>query len=82
MTKFNQITWILVIMASVACSERNKMNTLYDINVDTINGKSILMDEYKGKAILIVNTASRCGFTSQYEGLQTIYEKYKIRLLF
>ena len=77
MIKLNQIVWILVIMASVACSERNKMNTLYDINVDTINGKSILMDEYKGKTILIVNTASRCGFTGQYEGLQTIYEKYK-----
>jgi len=77
MIKLNQIAWILVIMASVACSERNKMNTLYDINVDTINGKSILMDEYKGKTILIVNTASRCGFTGQYEGLQTIYDKYK-----
>ena len=77
MIKLNQIAWILVIMASVACSERNKMNTLYHINVDTINGKSILMDEYKGKTILIVNTASRCGFTGQYEGLQTIYEKYK-----
>ena len=77
MIKLSQIVWILVIMASVACSERNKMNTLYDINVDTINGKSILMDEYKGKTILIVNTASRCGFTGQYEGLQTIYEKYK-----
>ena len=48
MIKLNQIAWILVIMASVACSERNKMNTLYHINVDTINGKSILMDEYKG----------------------------------
>ena len=64
MTKLKQISCILVIMASVACSERNKMNTLYDINVDTINGKSILMDEYKGKTILIVNTASCLLYTS------------------
>ncbi|WP_164967627.1 glutathione peroxidase [Arcobacter sp. CECT 8985] len=51
--------------------------SIYDFNVKTIDGKTISMSEYKHKVLLIVNVASKCGFTSQYEGLEKLYEKYK-----
>lgn len=49
---------------------------IYDIKADTIDGKTISMDEYKGKKMLIVNTASKCGFTPQYKDLQKLHEEY------
>ena len=49
---------------------------IYDIQVERIDGKIILLEQYRGKALLIVNTASRCGFTSQYDGLQKLYDTY------
>ena len=72
-------TWICTVlfMTAVACSERSNMTSLYDISVQPIQGESISLNEYRGKTLLIVNTASRCGFTGQYEGLQTLYEKYQ-----
>ena len=53
------------------------MKNIHDIEVQTIDGKNIKLDEYKGKTLLIVNTASKCGFTGQYDGLQKLYETYK-----
>ncbi|NNJ33343.1 glutathione peroxidase [Lacrimispora amygdalina] len=50
---------------------------IYDYKVKDINGNEISMSEYKGKVLLIVNTATGCGFTPQYEGLQKLYDKYK-----
>lgn len=49
----------------------------YDFTVNSITGKDISMSEYKDKVVLIVNVASKCGFTSQYEGLQELYKKYE-----
>ena len=62
--------------------EENSMKTaqgksIYDFSAKTINGKEKSLGEFKGKALLIVNTASRCGFTPQYEGLQKLYERYQ-----
>jgi len=49
----------------------------FDLNIKSINDKVINLNEYKGKVVLLVNVASKCGFTKQYSGLQTLYEKYK-----
>lgn len=51
--------------------------TLYDYQATLNNGQEVKFEEYKNKVLLIVNTASKCGFTPQYEGLQSIYTKYK-----
>jgi glutathione peroxidase len=51
----------------------------YDIDLVAIDGKQRKMDVYRGKTLLIVNVASQCGFTPQYEGLQALYDKFKDR---
>jgi glutathione peroxidase len=53
--------------------------SIYDFQVKRIDGSDVSLSEYKGKALLIVNTASECGYTPQYEGLETLYQQYKSR---
>ena len=49
----------------------------YQFKAKSLQGKEISMEEYRGKAVIVVNTASKCGLTPQYEGLETLYKKYK-----
>ncbi|MFO3716566.1 glutathione peroxidase [Anaerococcus cruorum] len=53
------------------------MTTIYDFIVKDNQGNDVSLDKYKGKVLLIVNTATECGFTPQYDGLEEIYKKYK-----
>jgi len=52
-------------------------NNFYDFNAKKLNGEELSMETYKGKTILVVNTASKCGLTPQFEGLEKLYQKYK-----
>jgi glutathione peroxidase len=65
---------LLSLVVSVAMS-------IYDFKVPALDGGTIDMSKYKGKKIMIVNTASKCGNTPQYEGLQQLHEKYKKNLV-
>ena len=71
----------LILILLINCEAKNSMdtniNTIYDFEVKDIRGKTISLSQYKGKVMLIVNTASKCGFTPQYGGLEKLYNKYK-----
>lgn len=69
----------LILISFVACKAQNKtdMKTIYDYKVEDIYGEEFNFADLKGKKILIVNTASECGFTPQFEGLEELYQKYK-----
>lgn len=62
-------------------SDADIPKSIYDFNVQALDGGTIDFSAFKGKKILIVNTASKCGNTPQYEGLERLYEKYKDRLV-
>ncbi len=51
--------------------------SIYDFECETIDGKAQPLSKFKGKVLLIVNTASKCGFTPQYDGLEALYKKHK-----
>ncbi|MBJ7880004.1 glutathione peroxidase [Gelidibacter salicanalis] len=57
------------------------MASFYDLQINNLNGKPIDFNTFKGKHILIVNVASKCGFTPQYKDLQTLHERYKDQLV-
>lgn len=75
MKKILLITFFLL-MGIDATAKDNNMN-IYDFKVQDIDGKEVSLAKYKGKMLLIVNVASKCKFTSQYEGLEKLYQKYK-----
>lgn len=71
------ITIILVLFGFMSIEAKELNMTVYDFKVKTIMGEETTLESYKGKVMLIVNVASKCGFTKQYTGLQELYEKYK-----
>ncbi len=66
---------LALVLTPASVKETNK--TLYDFTLNAIDGKATPLDEFRGKVALIVNVASKCGNTPQYEGLQALYEKRK-----
>lgn len=69
-------SFLLILSINIYAKDAN-MQTIYDFKVKTINGEETTLEAYRGKVMLIVNVASQCGFTSQYEGLEALYQKYK-----
>lgn len=60
-------------------AEQRSLDTPLQFKVKSIDGQEVDLQQYKGKVVMIVNTASRCGFTPQYEQLESLYQKYKDR---
>jgi glutathione peroxidase len=74
--KMKSLLVLMMLMTGSAALAANA-HSIYDFKVKTIDGKEISLANYKGKSLLIVNTASKCGYTPQYEGLEALYNKYK-----
>ena len=69
--------FLALVLIFISLNAEKQQMSIYDFHVTTIDGKEISMSEYKDKVLLIVNVASECGFTPQYEGLEKLYETYK-----
>ena len=54
-------------------------HSIYDFTIKSIDGQPVSLKDYSGKVVMLVNVASKCGFTPQYSGLEALYEKYKDR---
>jgi glutathione peroxidase len=72
-TKFLSVLTAFIIFAGTALNAQS----FYDLKTKTIDGKDFNFSDLKGKKILVVNTASKCGFTPQYEDLEKLYKDYK-----
>lgn len=76
---FIMIFMAMMILVMAGSSQETKELKFYDFTAKSQNGEMVSLDKYKGKVVLVVNTASRCGFTPQYADLERIYEKYACR---
>ena len=77
---FSKIFLCLLLTCTMATAQNNTAS-LYNISLTDISGAPLDLSQYKGKKILFVNVASKCGFTSQYDGLQELYKTYKDKLV-
>ena len=76
MKKIKVFMWILGIFSIGQKVMAQEVKSFYDFTVQTIDGSNFKLSELKGKKVLVVNTASKCGFTPQYEELEDLYKKY------
>lgn len=74
---FTKILLLIIVFTLQSCASEETMSPIYDFEVKTINGGTTSLSTYTDQVILIVNVASKCGFTPQYEGLEALYQKYK-----
>ena len=76
---------IILLISIFSFSKNDKdmevADSIYNIKIQDINGKPLDLSQFKGKKILFVNVASKCGFTNQYDGLQELYTTYKEKLV-
>jgi glutathione peroxidase len=70
---------ILMLMALLGTTLMAADKTVYDFTLNSIDGQPTSLSAFKGKVVLLVNVASRCGYTPQYTALESVYEKYKDR---
>ena len=76
--KYYFLVYTVVIMFSLFSKAEGKYQKLFfELSIKDISGNELSFNEYRNKTILLVNVASKCGFTKQYSGLQTLYEKYQ-----
>ena len=69
--------FFFILIAMFFSNSKASEGHLHDFSIESISGEEINLSDYKDKVVLLVNTASKCGFTPQYSGLQKIYERYK-----
>ena len=80
MSKFKVFFCVLIFMFSFLKSgNSDNSKTIFDFKINSIDGDELDLSKYKGKTLLIVNVASKCGFTKQYDDLQNLYETYNDR---
>ena len=72
---------IMFSIASKSIAQTNPSESIYTIKINSLEGKPIDLSAFKGKYILFVNVASKCGFTGQYEDLQKLYDAHKDKLM-
>ena len=71
------ISFFAVFSLTLISKDKKMAESVHDFTVKNIDGKDVKLSDYKGKLLLIVNVASKCGYTKQYTGLEALYKKYK-----